>query len=184
MLEERRLSASTNSHRCLAIARSHTLLGNFKNTLALLSRALALSANITSAKLTSEPTKSPPNLIITKSEADSLTQLLHSIAAQYRALVTLQNLATTEKVQTNRSIPMIERLDEYPPNGADLTNLVIYPPRVRPLPVKPIFLDVAWNYIDYPGRVPKSAPTATVEENVTATGGRAEGKKGWFGFGR
>ena len=82
--------------------------------------------------------------------------------------------------------PMIERLDEYPPEGVDLTNLVTYPPKLQPIPVKPIFLDLAWNYIDYPGRVSKP-----YEKEAPVTGGgsekqeeKKEGKRGWFSFGR
>ena len=82
---------------------------------------------------------------------------------------------------------MIERLDEYPPEGVDLTNLVTYPPKLQPVPVKPIFLDVAWNYIDYPGRPKKGIITATdnkLEETPPKLEPKKEVKKGWFGFGR
>lgn len=71
-------------------------------------------------------------------------------------------------------------------NGADLKNLVTYPPKVEPIPVKPLFLDVAWNYIEYPGREREVAGNG-----VNGPGGAArpaeekkEAKKGWFGFGR
>ena len=82
---------------------------------------------------------------------------------------------------------MIERLDEYPPEGVDLTNLVTYPPRPQPIPVKPIFLDTAWNYIDYPGRPKKGTATAgggKAEETSAEAEPKKETKKGWFGFGR
>ena len=81
---------------------------------------------------------------------------------------------------------MIERLDEYPVNGADLSNLVIYPPRLRPIPVKPIFLDVAWTYIDYPGRAKKGQGVADggLKAAAERVDEKKEGRKGWFGFGR
>ena len=55
--------------------------------------------------------------------------------------------------------------------------------------VKPIFLDIAWNYIDYPGREP-----AAKENGAPAVGGQQKAaaeektdekpkKRGWFGFG-
>ncbi|KAL8924845.1 MAG: hypothetical protein Q9172_002464, partial [Xanthocarpia lactea] len=80
---------------------------------------------------------------------------------------------------------MIERLHEYPPEGVDLTNLVTYPPKLQPIPVKPIFLDVAWNYIDYPGRPKKGTATAKegkAEEPISKAEPKKEAKKGWFGF--
>jgi signal recognition particle subunit SRP68 len=62
------------------------------------------------------------------------------------------------------------------------------------VPVKPLFLDVAWNYIEYPGRkaegkgvVGKVAETVKpvvngVQEEAQAK--EPEKKRGWFGFGR
>ena len=80
--------------------------------------------------------------------------------------------------------PVIEKLDQY--EDVDLTNLVTYPPKLQPIPVKPLFFDLAWNYIDYPGRTPgdvngvsagEDGPRSAVEE-------KQEARKGWFGFGR
>lgn len=83
---------------------------------------------------------------------------------------------------------MVERLDEYPPHGANLHNLVTYPAQLQPVPVKPIFLDVAWNYIDYPGRG-RRKDTAGIKVNGSGNDGvkaeqKKETRKGWFGFGR
>jgi signal recognition particle subunit SRP68 len=68
---------------------------------------------------------------------------------------------------------LLERLDQWPekidfPNG-----IVQWPPRVQPVPVKPLFLDIAWNFIEYPG-------TGTTKEN-TAEQKEAEEKKGLLG---
>lgn len=90
--------------------------------------------------------------------------------------------------------PAVQNLNAYPTPGlqVDLTNLVSYPPKIQPVPVKPLFLDVAWNYIDYPGRgAPAvSAPVASAPEanggamDVDEPAPAQEKKKGWFGFGR
>lgn len=76
----------------------------------------------------------------------------------------------------------------------DLLNLVTYPPRVEAVPVKPLFLDVAWNYIEYPGRAKNrdsgdgGAGVNGVRAGTRVGDGRTEekkeGRKGWFGFGR
>ena len=91
------------------------------------------------------------------------------------------------RLKDQGAVPLIERLDEYPVNGADLNKLVIYPPRLRPIPVKPIFLDVAWKYIEYPGRSKQVQGTSVV--NGVPVGGpepaeKNQAKKGWFSFGR
>jgi signal recognition particle subunit SRP68 len=84
----------------------------------------------------------------------------------------------------------VERLDTFPENGeVDLTNVVTYPPKLQPIPVKPIFLDIAWNYIDYPGRTPVKPVIDgdTPMQEAPASEGQPppqQQKRGWFGFGR
>lgn len=75
--------------------------------------------------------------------------------------------------------PAIERLHEYSADGLDLNHLVPALPQLQPVPVKPLFLDVAWNYIDYPRE--GQGPARTIEE---APEERKSSRRGWFGFGR
>lgn len=187
--------------RCLAIARSHALLSEKKNALALLSRALGLSSRASSNTQPSSPDdKKPPNLAITPAQTSTLHSLLDRLVTQHRALVELDNISSSSSTTSTSSDkknavlpPLVERLHEYPPNGGggvDLTRLVTYPPRLEPIPVKPLFLDVAFNYIEYPGRSRKvgKAVNGVVAESAAAAkgGGGGEEKKnrGWFGFGR
>jgi signal recognition particle subunit SRP68 len=116
--------------------------------------------------------------------------MLDGEVQRYRALVELANLS--ESAQKNdevaNAIPLVERLHEYPTNGVKLDNLVTYPPKLEPVPVKPLFFDAAWNYIEYPGRdVADVAENGVKEAATTAAKGAvqtAQQKKGWFGFGR
>lgn len=132
----------------------------------------------------------PLNIEVTQDQVDVIRHLLEGLVAQHRALVEIENLtanaAKSEKFKAVGAIPMIERLDEYPENGADLNNLVIYPPKLRPVPVKPLFLDVASTYIEYPGREKKGQEghNAVVESGKQKVEEKKEGRKGWFGFGR
>lgn len=74
----------------------------------------------------------------------------------------------------------------------DLQNLVTYPPKLQPIPVKPLFFDAAWNYIEYPGREIDEEVAAEKGAKAAADGVKKETepqntqqqKKGWFGFGR
>lgn len=175
--------------RCLAIARSHALLQDTKFALALLSRALDLSSKMSiHASLLPSDSKEPPNVDVTSFQAQNLRDLLQSLVFQHRALVELHNLdSSSKKTQYWPLPPLLERLDEYPPTLVDLTNLVTYPPKVEPIPVKPLFLDVAFNYIDYPGRtrdVARRGANGTGEPAKSGAEERKEGRKGWFGFGR
>lgn len=67
----------------------------------------------------------------------------------------------------------------------------MYPPRLEAIPVKPIFLDVAWNYIDYLEKIAAGGDknqqqqqrTEEVQEEQTQEEEKPK-KRGWFGFGR
>lgn len=201
--------------RCLAIARSHTLLSQRKNALALLSRALDLSRRASSNTQSSSPSddkKVPPNLTIATAQTSTLHSLLQQLVTQHRALVDLDNISSapsSSSEKKNAAIPpLVERLHEYPTSsssnggggggaGVDLTRLVTYPPKLEPIPVKPLFLDVAFNYIEYPGRMTSRRKVnddgggagkvkTTAVNGVGAEEKKGEEKKsrGWFGFGR
>lgn len=89
--------------------------------------------------------------------------------------------------------PLIGQLANYPSSGqVNLENIVVYPPKLEAIPVKPIFLDVAWNYIDYPEKVVgEKKQEAKVEQKLQQSAEEAQEeeeekpkKRGWFGFGR
>lgn len=131
---------------------------------------------------------SPPNISVSPSEVHFLKNLLDGEVQRHRALVELSNLTeTTQKDLMSRGLPLVEKLNEYPASGVDLQNLVSYPPKIEPVPVKPLFFDAAWNYIEYPGRgidkgaVSARSPSVTSEKVAEQT---TQQKKGWFGFGR
>lgn len=116
-----------------------------------------------------------------------------TLLRRYQAIADLQQRSSesAQAYKKNQAFtpPLVQRIMEYPPLGAelDLAHLVNYPPRLQPVPVKPIFLDVAWNYIDYPGRSIATTANGTVTSSAN-TAPRIEeqkpAKKGWFGFGR
>ncbi|KAI9669455.1 MAG: hypothetical protein M1817_004680 [Caeruleum heppii] len=182
--------------KCLAIARSHELLSNRKNSLALLARASdLLSQALPSSSSPASDASEPPTLDIHPDSFSALQKMLKAELARAHALVELDALASSRSPDAESSPttepPLIERLHEYPSSGlVDLSNLVTYPPKLQPVPVKPIFLDLAWNYIEYPGRAKQvvkegvkgaSEGKATVDEKGAK---KEEGRKGWFGFGR
>ena len=116
----------------------------------------------------------------------AVTKALHTklerLVLQHRALVQLQELDGVKGESTGTSNPLVEHLDEYPSGGVDLTNLVTYPPKLRPVPVKPLFFDLAWNYIQYPGQE-KSTSQAKQSDKSSEREEKKPVKRGWFGFG-
>lgn len=118
----------------------------------------------------------PPRLDISRGQVQTLQSTLQGLVAQYRGLVTLENISTEGAAKTSSTRPIIERLHEYHGDGLDLNNLVPYPPQLQPVPVKPLFLDVAWNYIDYP-----RDPTASGVQGEKGDEETKGGRRGWFG---
>ncbi|KAK8207203.1 hypothetical protein IWZ01DRAFT_509333 [Phyllosticta capitalensis] len=175
--------------KCLNIAYSHALLSSSKNALALFARALELSnqALSTGTDSSSAASSKPPSLEISTQQAQALHSRAEGLVTQYRALVDLQKLS--KGIEKGGSVaaraPLVQRLKQYPGEEVDLKNLVEWPPRLQPVPVKPMFLDVAFNYIDYPGRA--GAVPAAENGGVRVEDKTAEEKpksRGWFGFGR
>ncbi|EXJ69576.1 uncharacterized protein A1O5_07612 [Cladophialophora psammophila CBS 110553] len=192
--------------KCLAVGRSHAISDHIPNALALYARALELAekASATLKTAATDHDSAPPKLDLPCERLTQTIAALSKLVTQFRALADLE--ALTSKAQpvlgnapqatVVKPAPLIERLshNEYIPN-LDLTNLVNYPPKLRPVPVKPLFFDLAWNYIKYPGQ---TGPEDDVRAEDVQMGGVAEevngkveqneeqkpARKRWFGFGR
>ncbi|KAI0521447.1 Cupredoxin [Xylaria bambusicola] len=166
--------------KCLSIARSHSLVDQSSNALALIKHAYdqcQQSANFLSKNATSSSDSPILNIEIRQTDVQFLHDLLKGELQRCRAIVEIDILREKAKsAYSQAKIPLIDKLREYPAGGVDLENLVDYPPRVQPVPVKPLFFDAAWNYIDYPGK-PSIAPVEVEEERQTST--PEPKKKGW-----
>jgi signal recognition particle subunit SRP68 len=183
------------SLKCLNISYSHSLLGNHLNALALLNRAQQLASTVRPSANTSQD--APPTLDIRPESAQGLYKHVSALLQRTHAIVEMHKLEEDSRSAAAKDLasaaPLVQNLNTYPPPGVqvDLKNLVQYPPKIQPIPVKPLFLDVAWNYIDYPGRrAVQTAAATNGQQDTQITNGveekPAEQKKsrGWFGFGR
>ncbi|KAJ5545862.1 hypothetical protein N7494_003447 [Penicillium frequentans] len=164
--------------RCLALGRSHAVLGKPTEALALFAHAFDLVRSETS--LSSDESEGPPRLDVSRAQVSALATVLQELVAQYRGLVTLERFDNDSGASQQR--PLVERLHQFG-TGADLKNLVPYPPQMQPVPVKPLFLDVAWNYIDYPRSTNATTNTETIAQ-AAAPAPEEKTSRGWFGFGR
>lgn len=197
--------------KSLAIARSHTLAGNAANALALVKFAhdqvAEAASGLTKADSESSLTKDSPlrSIHVSADDVSFLQNLLQAELQRARALVDIEKQQPSAGAAAKAgALALSETLGEYPQGGAvDLENIVAYPPRIQAVPVKPIFLDIAWNYIDYPSKpsgiagvasavgaavsvakseisqqaAPASSSTPPPEQEQPA-------KRGWFGFKR
>lgn len=124
---------------------------------------------------------------VIKSDAEFLENLLKGELQRCRALVEIANLRRQADKGDSMAAqpPLIDRLGQYPSKGVDLENIVTYPPKMEPIPIKPLFLDVAFNHVQYPKE--KTTKAGVLENTTNAKSGETEkqpAKKGWFGFGR
>lgn len=131
---------------------------------------------------------------IAQEDAKFLQDLLKGELQRNRALVEIANLRKlgnkgASSTTAAAARPLIDRLGQYPSQGVDLEKIVTYPPKMEPIPVKPLFLDVAWNYVQYPTTGTQQQAAKTTSSQAAAGAKTAEpekqpAKKGWFGFGR
>ncbi|KAI0193463.1 hypothetical protein F4808DRAFT_442223 [Astrocystis sublimbata] len=193
----RQLDATTtyfHALKCLSIARSHSLVNQSSNALALTKHAydqITQTTTFFSSTNSGAGTSDSPiqSIEIRQTDVQFLQNLLKGEVQRCRAIVEIDNLRQKAKASASKGKkPLVERLGEYPEDGADLENLVDYPPKVQPIAVKPLFFDVAWNYIDYPGHAHAPAAPAPASEpqagEEPAEAAEPPKKKGWFGFGR
>ncbi|EKG14014.1 hypothetical protein MPH_08756 [Macrophomina phaseolina MS6] len=171
--------------KCLNLGYSHALLSQSKNALALFARASELASKAV-ASGPSASDSGPPKLDVTHEQAESLQGRVNGLTSQYRALVDLHNHVNEKSSNAKGTVsaPIVERLNDYPAEGVDLQNLVQWPPKLQPVPVKPLFLDVAFNYIEYPGRAKAEVESGGVNLDEARIPQEEPKKKGWFGFGR
>ncbi|KAJ9148861.1 Signal recognition particle subunit SRP68 [Pleurostoma richardsiae] len=176
-----------NALKCLAIARSYTLISEPVNALALTKFAYeqCQAAIPTLAKETGTSETAVRNIDVGCSDVEYLDSLLRGELQRCRALVEIANLQKQSNgdASVSGAPALIDRLGEYPAGGVDLQKIVVYPPKLETVPVKPLFLDVAWNYIGYPDKQAKPAAVSKGTESVTAEEKQPQ-KRGWFGFGR
>jgi signal recognition particle subunit SRP68 len=174
--------------RCLTIGHSRAVMEEPKNALALYARALSLSIKVLSIKAlaSSEAKGCLPKLDIEPDDLRDFSHYMEGLMSKYQALVELKNLIEQRRTGAKDVCmpPLAERLDQYPIEDVDLANLVNFPPKLQPVPVKPLFFDLAWNYIDYPGRAPSGVSDEPVTLKEAEEVKKESTKKGWFGFGR
>ncbi|KAF2861645.1 hypothetical protein K470DRAFT_245138 [Piedraia hortae CBS 480.64] len=147
--------------RCAVVAASHAVLGRHANALALLSRAEELAREAGEGG----EAVGVPTLAVSGDEVGKLRDVVGVALRKAHARVQLERCRDGEFTEGKLAV---KKLETSP--SVDLKKLVNYPVGIHCVPVKPIFLDIAWNYIDYPAQ--------QEQEPVK------EKKRGWFGFGR
>lgn len=161
----------------MAIAPSH-LAHNTRNTLALYHLALThVSRSLPYFPASSSLDASNiHSLSITSIHATQLKSFLEALVTRFTALIQLQEYNNANVSGAKDHPPLIDTLNKYSEN-VNFGRLVPLPPRIEGVPVKPIFFDIAWNFVGYPGQTEEKAG-GRANEKANALDGTA--KKGGF----
>lgn len=158
--------------------------------MALLVRAEEFSSEASKSLASTTPTQQTVSLRldISSSHLKELQIQVQRTLLYTRALVELHNHSHNSAIAAQKNLitaaPVIETLSEYPGSGeVELTKLIDWPPKLKPVPAKPLFFDSAWNYISYPGKASTVAPAVQQAVNG-AQEEQQPAARGWFGFGR
>ncbi|KAF5018354.1 hypothetical protein F66182_9665 [Fusarium sp. NRRL 66182] len=179
--------------KALAIARSHAISSNAAGALALINHADGLVEESASKVPASDgpPSQTPLSLTVSAEAVQYLQTLINGELQRHRAIVHVDNLRKNHELSVSDAVkrPLVETLHEYPAGGVNLSHIVEFPPKLAVIPVKPIFLDVAWNYIDYPNSAARqqkapATPAEADKPDTAASPAPQQPKRGWFGFGR
>lgn len=153
--------AAYRAQKLAAIGSSYDLVGDYKKALALSNKALQLLQTVgggDAESVTGIPV--PENL------------KLVSNTARLQALETIAQRLSEKPLQN----PVSDSMDSYPMATASDTaqNLVEFDQRLKPVIVKPVYFDIAYNYVDY--------PQASDSVSEAVGGGEASGKDKKGGF--
>ncbi len=139
------------------------------------------SVPVLSKAAAERPESTLRDIHISPSDGEFLRDLLHRELQRFRGLVDIEKLRqqTNSNNAKTTAIPLSEKLGDYPSGGADLDHIVTYPPKLEIIPAKPIFLDLAWNYIGYADKSAREKPVGGAKDEE-----QKPQKRGWFWPGR
>ncbi|CAH1107231.1 unnamed protein product [Psylliodes chrysocephalus] len=113
-----------------------------------------------------------------KSEIDIATAKANMILDQKQEEITVQFPQKTYKSKK----PLIERLDEFREDAQLLSknpNLVTFPPQMEPVPAKPLFFDLALNFVEFPDLSDKLEGSQPKQKQGAGISGFVKGLWGW-----
>ncbi|KAG5357828.1 Signal recognition particle subunit SRP68 [Yarrowia sp. B02] len=147
------------AQKLAAIGASYDLVGDYKNALALTNKALQLQQTVGDAD----------HAAVTGIAVPQNAQLVAN-TARLQALETIAQRMSEKPLKH----PVSDNMDAYPMATPTDTahNLVEFDQRLKPVLVKPVFFDIAYNYVDYPAEVQAEAAKGDEEQK--------DGKKGFL----
>lgn len=157
------------------IAHAQLLAGNYKESLALYHKACTSLAKVADSNLA----VTFPAGVLDKSMLQTAVENLQTRVSQLQAVLTSEGLKKSAS-PAGKPSAVVDSLRTYPSTmtAAEISNnLVDFNKSLEPLFVKPVFFDIAFNFISYGGS-PSSAGSASSSETTSETSGGE--KKGFL----
>ncbi|KAG0207177.1 signal recognition particle subunit srp68 [Mortierella sp. GBA30] len=175
--------------RCFFTATAYSKLSRHIEAIALFDRAQSYATQIRSGLGRSADSESEPDSFnVSEKELQDIESKIRGRKCQVHAAWYLENgQESIEDKLTSMSLDektldepaLIKRLDTYPTSLTSKANptvphLVDFPPTLQPIPAKPLFFDIAFNYMNYNQDVLAERSGRPKQQNESSAGG-------WFG---
>lgn len=166
--------------RCYYIAQVLTGLRRFREALAMLERCSTYTAESISNKLTDKPLSD--KLQILKKDIESCKFEVHadSVLEDDDEQDEETKYTSSGKPYKDKK-PLVDRLEEYREDTQVLTknpNIYKMPPSMEAIPCKPLFFDLACNFIEFPNLDDKTGAADSKKQGAGLTG-LVKGFLGW-----
>lgn len=92
-----------------------------------------------------------PGNVVSQQDVDKVVKGLESELVRAHGLAVLAKQQQSQVTDSKDGDSVVDSLDEYPKGTPEqiLNNLVDFHPKLKPAPVKPVYFDIAFNFIDY-----------------------------------
>lgn len=172
--------------RCFYIAQSLISLRRWQDAMALFKRAESyVNEGLNNKYLDSETKKELPRL---KKEIEGEEFSAHAYSVlQGETEVDENGIIIGVKPGTRTKKPLVDRLGEYREDPSLVTrtpNVCKLPPDMRPIPCKPLFFDLAYNFVEFPSLEEKMETAAGGKKAGAGITGFVKGLWGWGGSGK
>ncbi|CAJ0859699.1 2332_t:CDS:10 [Entrophospora sp. SA101] len=146
--------------RVLYVASAYAVLNKELEAVLLYERAREYNAQAKASlsKITSNNSGNDDEiLIVTQKDVDELENLLRAHKCKVHASRCLQHGTSY----------LLENLNQYPTNFSKTNaRLIKFPPEFSPIPAKPLFFDIAYNYLDFPPNLSQRAGHKPTKESA------------------
>ncbi|XP_049869055.1 signal recognition particle subunit SRP68 [Pectinophora gossypiella] len=165
--------------RCYYIAQVLTGLRRFREALAMLERCSAYTAESIASKLDDKQLVEKLNVL--KKDIESCKFEVHADSVLEDDEEDEETKYTSSGKPYKDKKPLVERLDEYREDTQVLTknpNLYKIPPPMEAIPCKPLFFDLACNFVEFPSLDDKTGAADSKKGGAGITG-LVKGFLGW-----